>query len=195
MRVVRSWWRQLRGWWLLTVAAGGTAVLSAAGRVYPGLVAAVVVGVGSAVAAVLAERGRAHLADRTKAAPGSRSGLYVARVSGIDDPIRLGVHPATAVEHGDGRVDRTPVFVERDRMTDLKAALTAGGFVLVVGDSILPRGRPGSRTRRCAPACRATCALSPRRPTHCRPQSSQPVSSGQVCCGSTTWSGIWGWEG
>jgi len=141
MRVVRSWWRQLRGWWLLTVAAGGTAVLSAAGRVYPGLVAAVVVGVGSAVAAVLAERGRAHLADRTKAAPGSRSGLYVARVSGIDDPIRLGVHPATAVEHGDGRVDRTPVFVERDRMTDLKAALTAGGFVLVVGDSTAGKTR------------------------------------------------------
>lgn len=44
------------------------AVLSAVGRVYTGLVAAVVVvGVAGAVAAVLAERDRAHLAERAKA--------------------------------------------------------------------------------------------------------------------------------
>jgi hypothetical protein len=115
-------------------------VLSAVGRVYTGLVAAIAVGVGSAVAAALAERGRAHLADRATAA-GSRSGLYVARVDEIMNPIRLGAHPAAAVEHDDGRIDRTPAFVERDRMPDLKAALASGGFVLVVGDSTAGKTR------------------------------------------------------
>jgi hypothetical protein len=141
MRVLRGWWRRLRGWWLLTVAAAVTAVLSAVGWVYTGLVAAVAVGVGGAVAAVLTERGRAHLADRAKAAAGSRSGLYVAPVGEIEDPIRLGTHPAAAVEGEDGRIDRTPAFVERDQMADVKAALTAGGFVLMVGDSTAGKTR------------------------------------------------------
>jgi hypothetical protein len=140
MRVVRGWWPRSRGWWLVAVAAGGTAMLSAAGRVHAGVVVAVAVGTGSAVAAVLAERGRAHLADRAKTM-GSRSGLYVARVRGIEDPLRLGVHPAAAVEHGDGRVDRTPAFVERDKMAEVTAALTAGGLVLVVGDSTAGKSR------------------------------------------------------
>jgi hypothetical protein len=126
---------------LLTVAAAVTAVLSAVGWVYTGLVAAVAVGVGGAVAAVLTERGRAHLADRAKAAAGSRSGLYVAPVGEIEDPIRLGTHPAAAVEGEDGRIDRTPAFVERDQMADVKAALTAGGFVLMVGDSTAGKTR------------------------------------------------------
>ena len=141
MRVLRGWWRRFRGWWLLTVAAAVSAVLSAVGWVYTGLVAAVAVGVGGAVAAVLAERGRAHLADRAKAAAGSRSGLYVAPVGEIEDPVRLGTHPAARVKGEDGRINRTPAFVERDRMADVKAALTAGGFVLMVGDSTAGKTR------------------------------------------------------
>jgi hypothetical protein len=41
-------------------------------------------------------------------------------------PIRLGMHPAAPAQAADGRVDRIPLFVPRDCMPGLTAALTAG---------------------------------------------------------------------
>ena len=53
MQVLRGWrLLLLRGWWLLTVATVVTAVLSATGRLCTGLVVAV----GSAIAAAVADR-------------------------------------------------------------------------------------------------------------------------------------------
>lgn len=139
MRVVRELWRRVRGWWLLTAAAAVTAVLSWVGQAYTGVVAAVAVAVGGAVVAVVAERGRRELAERAKSEKGQR--LYVSRVDRILDPVRVGVHPAAAAETADGRMNRTPPFVDRDRLPELRAALDAGGFVLVVGDSAAGKSR------------------------------------------------------
>lgn len=78
---------------------------------------------------------------RHRAARGPASQLYVARVHRIDDPIRLGVHPSAAVADASGRSDRVPAFVERDRATEVRAALRDGGFVLLVGDSTAGKTR------------------------------------------------------
>ncbi|MFL6123954.1 hypothetical protein, partial [Actinophytocola sp.] len=124
-------WRRSRGWWLLTAAAVVTAVLSAVGQMYPGIVLAVVVAVGGMVAGVISDRGRAQLTARTTSA-----GLYVARVDRLTDPVRLRVHRAASV---DG--DPVPPFVERDRLPELVEALRTGRFVLVVGDSTAGKTR------------------------------------------------------
>lgn len=131
MRSVWRWWRRLRGWWLLSAAAVVTAVLSAVGQLYPGIVVAVAVAVGGVVAGVVSDRGRAHLTARTVPA-----GLHIGRVDGLTDPIRLRVHRAASV---DG--DPVPPFVERDRLPELVEALRAGGFILVVGDSTAGKTR------------------------------------------------------
>jgi hypothetical protein len=95
-------------------------------------VAAALVAVGSAVAAVLAERGRAQLAVGAPAGPAP----WVGRVDRAADAIRLGVRPA-APEAG----DRVPPYVERDAAAALREALQCGGFVLVVGDSAAGKTR------------------------------------------------------
>ncbi|MCE7003025.1 hypothetical protein LWC34_09320 [Kibdelosporangium philippinense] len=149
MRRLRTWWHRLRGWWFLVVAAAVTGVMSAVSKQYTGLVAAIVVAVGGACAAVLSERGRAQLASP---AAKKRSPFYLSRVDRITDPIRLGVHPAATVERTDGTSDRVPPFIERDRSPELAAALQAGGFVLVVGDSTAGKTRLAYETMRvCLP--------------------------------------------
>lgn len=159
MRVVQELWRRVRGWWMLTAAAAVTAVLSAVGRIYTGVVAAAAVAAGGAVVAVVAERGRLQLAERAKAEKVQR--LYVSRVDRILDPVRLGVHPAAAAEDADGRMNRTPPFVERDRLPELRAALEAGGFVLVVGDSTAGKTRLAFEAMRaCLP--RYVCVMPER---------------------------------
>ncbi len=140
MRALRMWWRRIRGWWLLAAAAAATAALAGLGRMYTGLVAAVLVAVGGTVAAVLSERGRSELADPAK--NGRTAGrVYVRRVKRISDPIGLGVHPAAAKRAAGGRVDRVPPFVERDLWAEMVEALDVGGFVLVVGDSTAGKTR------------------------------------------------------
>jgi len=153
MRVVRELWRRLRGWWLLSAAAAVTALLSWLGQAYPGAYVGAAVAVGVAVVAVVAERGRRELDERAKAKKGSRP--YVERVDGIRDPIRLGVHPAAAAKTPEGGTDRTPRFVDRDRLPDVCDALDAGGFVLVVGDSM------AGTSSTCVTAWRGNSARSP----------------------------------
>lgn len=131
MRTVREWWRRLRGWWLLALAA-----LAAVGKVYTGLVAAVLVAIGGGLAVGLVERGKTHLAERAKTAAFPRSRLFVRKVNKIGNPRWLGVHPAAEL---DG--DRTPPFIARDRMPDLENAVNTGGFVLVIGDSTAGKTR------------------------------------------------------
>ncbi len=130
--------RVVRGWWLVAAAAMITAALTAVGKIYTGAMVAAVVAAAGAVVAVIAERGRAHIAER--AATRSKR-LYVERVDKIRDPIRMGVHPAAWLTHADGHADQVPPFVTRDRMPDVEAALKVGGFVLVVGDSTAGKSR------------------------------------------------------
>jgi hypothetical protein len=144
MRGLRSWWVRWRGWWLLVAAATVVAVLAALGKAYPGTLAAAAVAAGGVVAAVLSDRGKAHLTAKT--AP--KQPLYVSRVDRITDPIRLGVHPAAAVAREDGSADRVPPFVRRDRSAELAEALTPGGFVLLVGDSTAGKTRLAYETLR-----------------------------------------------
>jgi eukaryotic-like serine/threonine-protein kinase len=66
--------------------------------------------------------------------------------------VRLGVHLAAAAESADGRMSRTPPFVDRDRMPDVRAALVAGGFVLLVGDSTAGKSRLEFEAMRALPA-------------------------------------------
>ena len=161
MRALRMWWRRIRGWWLLAAAAAVTASLAAIGHVYTGLAAAVLVAVAGAVAAVVSERGRSALADPVQG--GLTAGqVYVRRVEQISDPIALGVHRAAELPTADGRIDRVPPFVERDRWPEMTAALVAGGFVLVVGDSTAGKTRLAYEAMRvCLP--RYTC-VKPQRP-------------------------------
>ncbi|MFI9836285.1 tetratricopeptide repeat protein [Nonomuraea sp. NPDC051941] len=73
------------------------------------------------------------------------------RVSAMEDPVPLGVHPAGHREHsarsnvtpGDANEQpRTvPVYIPRDIDDDLRELLARGGFVLVVGDSTAGKSR------------------------------------------------------
>jgi hypothetical protein len=162
MRVLRVWWRRIHGWWLVSVAAAASAAMAAVARAYPGLAAAILVAVGGAVAAAISERGRGRLADEATGRARSRTHVYRSRIGRIRDPIRLGVHPAATVQTADGRVDRVPLFVPRDCLPELVAALTAGGFVLVVGDSTAGKTRLAYEAMRAA-LPRYTC-VQPLRP-------------------------------
>jgi eukaryotic-like serine/threonine-protein kinase len=135
-RLARYYWARLRGWWLLSGAAVVAALLSAAGHRYSGLGAGLVIAVGGAVAGVLADRGRARLA----AASPTGARPAVQRVDRLVDPVRLGVHPAEALER-DGIADRVPPFVPRDRLPEVESALREGGFLLVTGDSTAGKTR------------------------------------------------------
>lgn len=130
--------RMVRGWWLVTAAAVITAVSTALGKIYTGAMVAGAVAAVGAVVAVVAERGRAQITER---AANRAKRVYVERVDRIDDPIRLGVHPAAWLKHADGHADQVPPFVARDRVPDVEEALRLGGFVLVVGDSTAGKSR------------------------------------------------------
>ena len=138
LRTLRRWWSGARGWWLVVVAAAATAVLTSIDRMYTGALAAVGVAAGGVVAAVLADRGRARLAEpKTPAA----NQVFTARVRRIGDPLRLGVHPAASVAQSDGRVDQMPTFISRDRWPEVTGALVDAGFVLIVGESTAGKTR------------------------------------------------------
>jgi uncharacterized protein len=57
-------------------------------------------------------------------------------VSDLNDPIRLGVHPAVS-EDG----NRVPRYVERDTDENIEQSLEDGSFVLIVGDSTSGKSR------------------------------------------------------
>ena len=67
--------------------------------------------------------------------------LYVARVDRITDPIRMGIKSAEMAEANDGSRNRTPPFIERDVLANLRAALATDSFVLIVGDSTAGKTR------------------------------------------------------
>lgn len=78
----------------------------------------------------------------------SRStGVHVARVRDLDDPVAVGVHRAAPSSRS-----RLPPFVPRDRTPDVRDALRAGGFVLIVGDSTAGKTRLAYEAmRQCLP--------------------------------------------
>ncbi|MBM7773977.1 DNA-binding SARP family transcriptional activator/tetratricopeptide (TPR) repeat protein [Actinokineospora baliensis] len=57
----------------------------------------------------------------------------VPRVSDLDDPLLLGVHPAPPLTGTPQGADDVPAYVARDVDADLGSALRRSGFVLVVG--------------------------------------------------------------
>jgi eukaryotic-like serine/threonine-protein kinase len=141
MRAWRMLWRRIRGWWLVMMAAAAVAALAAIGRVHTGVWAAVMVAVGSAIAAVISERGRSHLADQAKGDAKDRTPVDLTTVAQLPDPIKLGVHPAAEEKTPEGHIDQVPPFIERDQLAGMEQALLAGGFVLVVGDSTAGKTR------------------------------------------------------
>ncbi|MFB6978461.1 hypothetical protein [Streptomyces scopuliridis] len=62
------------------------------------------------------------------------------RVRDLNDPITLGVHAAEPVVKN-GVEDRVAPFIRRDREADVHAAVTRGGFVLIVGESTAGKTR------------------------------------------------------
>ncbi|MGP3941880.1 hypothetical protein [Streptomyces sp. 6N106] len=62
------------------------------------------------------------------------------RVRDVNDPIAVGVHAAAPVVR-DGVADRVAPFIRRDREADVHAAVTSGGFVLIVGESTAGKTR------------------------------------------------------
>lgn len=145
---------RLRGWWLLTVAAAASAVVSLLGSSMPALAGSVLVGAVSGVAGVLAVRAERAI-DR--GAPAQRQ-LYTAgrrrppRVRDLDDPLSVGVHLAPPRALPDGTVDRCPPYVRRDRSDELERALGASRFVLVVGESTAGKTRAAFEAMRaCLP--------------------------------------------
>ncbi|WP_435220632.1 tetratricopeptide repeat protein [Streptomyces sp. Tue6028] len=62
------------------------------------------------------------------------------RVRDLNDPIALGVHAAEPIVR-DGAADRVAPFIQRDREADVHAAVTSGGFVLIVGESTAGKTR------------------------------------------------------
>lgn len=66
------------------------------------------------------------------------------RVRVLDDPIALGVHPASVLERTDKKrpvADRVPPYIPRDIDQQLRRAVAQGGFVLLVGDSTAGKTR------------------------------------------------------
>ncbi|MEU5867255.1 tetratricopeptide repeat protein [Nonomuraea sp. NPDC047529] len=63
------------------------------------------------------------------------------RVSQIDEPIKLGVHPAIVLGDSAAQNGRAPAYVPRDVDVELCQRLASGGFVLLVGDSAAGKSR------------------------------------------------------
>ncbi|RKT69506.1 hypothetical protein DFJ66_2736 [Saccharothrix variisporea] len=64
------------------------------------------------------------------------TGVRIARVRDLNDPVAVGVHRAAPSSRSP-----LPPFVPRDRFPDVRDALQAGGFVLIVGDSTAGKTR------------------------------------------------------
>jgi len=175
----------------LALLGGAPAVLAAAGVKSPwalggaAVVAAVVVGFG----AVAQDSYTRHVQRRDERVFSIRDGCLVLadgslpKVRDITDPVRIGVHKAAPApaRPGDGtgtpRDEDAPAYVPRDIDEELREQLTAGGFLLLVGDSTAGKSRtafeamaaalPGHlliwpASRDAVPAALAHAAESPR---------------------------------
>lgn len=165
MSALRMGWRRFRGWWLVVLAAVVVAVVSAIAQVLPVVWAAVAAAPAAAVAAVLSERGRAALESGAERSREPQEQLYsirnhrLPRVSELDDPVAVGVHPAAASPTLTGGVNRVPPFVQRDRSVEVEAALRRGrGLVLLVGESTAGKSRAAFEAMRaCLPGHTFIC--------------------------------------
>ncbi|WP_185845457.1 tetratricopeptide repeat protein [Kibdelosporangium aridum] len=88
--------------------------------------------------------------DEAHALSGSALGRGSLRVRDVDDPTKLGVHPAKLPESKSlgqeskdaaGPASRVPVYVPRDGHTEIVSHLGPGSFVLLVGDSTAGKSR------------------------------------------------------
>jgi Tetratricopeptide repeat len=136
-------WGGARGWWLVAGSAAALAGVSALARSLPAAVASIVVAVAGAIAGVYAARGAAALTDQSGAGSYRAGGLWVNKhgrfphVCDIVDPVLVGVHRAAVTP----LAVSAPPFIARDRDAELVAAIAAGGFVVVVGESTAGKSR------------------------------------------------------
>src|SRR5262245_12912776 len=132
--------RRATGWLLLAgVAVVGAVVGVLAGYLLGDRIAGAVTGVVLAVLGVFGARGRA-LVDRgaevRTALPDQVLGGRPQRVRDLRDPVLLGVHPAARDDGG-----QVPAYVVRDVDDQVDAAVRAGGFVLLSGESTAGKTR------------------------------------------------------
>lgn len=138
-------WRGWRAWWLLFGAAGVTAAASVVSSSLPAAVASSLLAIAGAVLGVQSLRSATVLDSEAERRQQARDELLTGphgrlpKVSEITDPILLGVHRAARVPGS--TVDSLPVFVRRDRSSDVEHALRDGTFVLVTGESTSGKSR------------------------------------------------------
>ncbi|MFF4991165.1 tetratricopeptide repeat protein [Streptosporangium saharense] len=132
---------------VLAALGAATAVVTAFKVTDPWAVGGAAVG-GAVVAAVLGfwqERYKRLTARRDEIAFKLQDGCLVLpsgrlpTVAQLDDPVRLGVHPAIVLP---GAIEtKPPAYVPRDIDDQVRERLAAGGFVLLVGDSTAGKSR------------------------------------------------------
>ena len=110
---------------------------------------------------------------------------WLPRLGELDDPVQLGVHPAeamgTSVAGAPDRAKSVPVYVPRDIDTQLDAAISRGGLVLVVGDSATGKSRAAYEAMRRLP--QSMWLLLPRSPESLR----ELVNSGVELRDTVVW--------
>ncbi|MFF6772747.1 tetratricopeptide repeat protein [Streptomyces sp. NPDC012637] len=138
---VRLW----LAYFVLAVLAGLAGVIAAIWM--PPERAAAVAAIAAAITALPVTRVSARIDTATRQRELMSASLYAAsatgrlpRVRDLIDPIALGVHAAETVVR-DGVTDRVAPFIQRDREADVHAAVTKGGFVLIVGESTAGKTR------------------------------------------------------
>ncbi|MGW2034694.1 tetratricopeptide repeat protein [Streptomyces sp. NPDC001811] len=132
-------------YFVLAGIAGLTGVIAAIWM--PPERAAAVAAAAAAITALPVTRVSARIDTITRQRELTSSSLYAVsatgrlpRVCDLNDPIALGVHAAEPVVKN-GVEDRVAPFIRRDREADLHAAITSGGFVLIVGESTAGKTR------------------------------------------------------
>ncbi|WP_410672298.1 hypothetical protein [Amycolatopsis sp. cmx-4-68] len=131
--------------WLLILLA---VLMAAVGSILtklpiPAVISSVAVGVGAIIAGLSTTRAAAVLKDGDERRAGRQVLLScdhrgrLPLVCELDDPVRLGVHPAAPA----AALSRSPVFVSRDVMPQLVSALSRDRFVLLVGESTAGKSR------------------------------------------------------
>jgi hypothetical protein len=139
--------RGLLGWFLLLSASLLAAAGAALARVQlPAAAATGLAALAAGIAGLLTMRGAGVLKDHDDELRSGRGAIRLAGrgriplVRELDDPISLGVHPAASIdEHG--IPSRVPGFIARDVMPQVRRAIEAGGFVLLVGESTAGKSR------------------------------------------------------
>ncbi|MCX4826183.1 hypothetical protein OG883_41680 [Streptomyces sp. NBC_01142] len=132
-------------YFVLAVIAGLAGVVAAIWM--PPERAAAVAATAVAITALPVTRVSARIDTATRQRELMSANLYAVSATGrlpcvrdLIDPIALGVHAAESFVR-DGVADRVAPFIQRDREADVHAAVTSGGFVLIVGESTAGKTR------------------------------------------------------